>query len=303
MSNRYSMFPFTSSVVPSGTFNLRQLDGVTVQTNTTKSQIIPGGAVDRAHVGLSAANPVVNIDTRDLLSVFTSISPSGALPITNGVARFQKRAECSTFDATAVHETITVPKACIVPMSVQASQADNEGAQLSLGVMALWDGVNAPFTRQTNQDFSAVTTPTFISRYFMGPVYINSVQVPNIERVSIDFGVNYQRKGFNGSPYPTEGSIITRTPTITFTSTAIALDTALSMFARNLAGTISCYFQAGVNGSDRVAYGTGAHVRISATSGEWCTENISVTGNDDGTINLQVMPTAALSVAINSTIP
>lgn len=298
---RYSSYPFTCTT--SGAFALRQIDSQSVQPNAVKSQIVPGGAVDRAHVGLSAANPVIPITTRDLLTVFTAVAPSAVLAFTSGTLRWQKRAEASTFDASAVHESLTIPKGVLVPGNLTASQQDAEGASLNLSLMPLYDGTNPIFTRNTSVDLSAVTTPTFVSRYYMGPVYINSVLVPNIERVSIDFGLGYSRKAFNGSPYPTEGSVITRLPTMTFTSTAISIDNAVSMFARALAGTIAIYFQAGASASDRVAAATTGHIKISATAGEWCTDSISVQGNDDGTASFTVQPTAALAVSVASAIP
>jgi len=304
MSNRYSLYTASATKPDTSAFTLRQLDSWAFSAGNSKGEIIPGGALDRAHVGLGQANPVINVATRDLLTVFTDISPSSVLCFTSGVFRLQERSTCGTAFATSTsHETYSVAKGTFVPIDVSASQNDPDGAVVNLAAMPLYDGTNAIVARTGGVDFSAVTTPAFVSRYYMGPIYINGTIVPSIERWSIQFGVVYDRKGFNGSPYPTVGSIIKRQPIITFTSTAAEIDVAVSLFARTLSGTIACYLQAGVNGSDRVAAATTGHIKISAASGEWCTDNMSVSGNDDGSVSLVVLPTAALSVAVNSAIP
>lgn len=296
--SRYSMYSFSSSAL-----TLRQMDGQSFRMNAVKSAITPGGAIDRAHVGLSRANPRGVIQTRDLATVFAAVSPSTVLPFTSGVMRLQKRAEAGTFATSTNHETIDVARGVIIPRNISAAQNDDQGASLDLDIVALYDESNAIVDRTGSVDFSAVSTPTFVSRYFLGPIYINSVIVPNIERVSIDFGINYGAKGFNGSPYPTEGSIITRAPMITFTSSNASIDTSLGLLTRALAGTLAVYLQKGASNSDRVAAGTGGHCKLSWSAGEWCTDEIAVSGNDDGTSNFTVMPTSEAAVTLTSTIP
>lgn len=299
--SRYSLYPF-SCATGAVSLAFRQLDRFNLAVNAQQASIIPGGALDVACTSMSNAAPMIEMTTRDLLTFFTAVSPSGVLPFTSGVGRAQKRDDGGAFLTDASHEVYNIAKGVIVPGSISASQDDQEGANLNFAAEILYDGTNLPIVRATGQTFATAPTPACISRYYLGPAFIDTVQIPNIEQVSIEFGVNYQAKGFNGSPYPVEGSIISRTPTISLTSTAMAIDAAMSMFLRQLGGDFRCFFQRSLDGSDRVAAGTASHVKISATGGTWGTESISTQGNEDGTVTLRVTPNSALSVSVASII-
>lgn len=300
---RYNMFTFTSTKLDTNAFNLRQLDGWSFTPGASVGEITPGGAVDRAHIGLSSANPSFGLQTRDLLTVFGAMTPATVLCVTAAIFRAQLRAECSTFATGTNHLSHSVPKGTIIPRSINASQTDVDGVSMQLEMLPLFNGTDAIVSAAGSQDYDAVTTPAFVSRYYMGPIYINGTIVPNLESWGVDFGINYQTKAFNGSPYPTEGSIITRKPVISLTGSDLAIQAAQNLFLRSAAGAIAIYAQAGTAGSDRVAAGTGGHVKITASAGAISGQNTSITGNDDGTVTLQIMPTAALAVATNSTIP
>lgn len=300
--SRFSMYPFSCTIAGPTAFNLQQLDRFNLSVNAQQASIIPGGAVDVACTHMSNADPMVEIGTRDCLTFLTACSPSAILPFTAGVGRAQKRDENGTFLTSTNHETYNIAKGVLVPGSISASQDDQEGAMLSLAAHILYDGTNLPVTRSTGVDFSSAPAPACISRYFLGPIYIDATQIANIERASIDFGVNYAAKGFNGSPYPTEGAIITRTPTISLTSSALAIDAAVSMFLRAMSGDVRVFFQKGVHGSDRVAAASSAHLKISATGGTWGTESVTTQGNEDGSVTCRITPTSALAVAVASAI-
>lgn len=301
MAGRYSMYPLISTEL-----SLRQLDSIGYASNETKATIIPGGKLDVEHIGTGFASQALTITTRDLLSFFSVVSPAVSSRLTNILAYAQKRSDGSTFNASAVHESWSLAKADIVPISLIASQQDTDGAVLTAEIRALHNGSVEPVVRATSVDISGVASPTFASRYFLGPVYYNLTQLPNVERVEIQFGLGYSPKGFNGSPFPTEASVIKREPVIKVTTTDMGADAAVNILSRGCSDTqpLKVYFQAGAGCDDRVAAATAGHIKIAATYYEWTTESWQIQGNEDGTVTFTFRPRAgsALSVATASAI-
>ena len=299
--SRYSIFPF-SCTANAASLHLQQLDSFRLAMNAQQSSIIPGGAIDIACTHLASASPMVLMTSRDLLTFLNVCGPSSVLPFTAGIGRLQKRADDGTFLTGSDHETYTIAKGTLVPGSITASQEDPQGAVLNLGAVIMYDGSTVPIVRATGVSLASAPTPACISRYCMGPVYIDSAQIPNIMRHSVEFGVNYNAKGFNGSPYPTEGSINSRTPTLSFTSTATAIDAAVNVFLRNLGGEYRQFYQKTADGIDRLpAVGTD-HIKIAAAGGTWGTDDINTSGNEDGTVTCRITPNAALSANTGSAI-
>lgn len=299
MAGRFSLYPFTSAGL-----TLRQMDSFSYASNEKKAEMIPGGAVDRMHVATGYAEPVFNLATRDLLTAFGALSPASILRTTNAIAYTQKRSDGSTFNAAAVHRSYTMAKCDLVPRTLVASQNDTDGAVLTLDVHALFDGSNEPVAIANNANLATASIPPlFTSRYFLGPVFYGAsgtrVQLDNVERVEIDFGLGYSKKGFNGSAFPTEASIITREPLIKVTSTdlnAEALKNIISRGCEDDGGTgLRIYFQRGAGCDDRVAAGTTEHVRFAAPYYEWTTESVNIQGNDDGTVTYTFRPRATSS--------
>lgn len=285
MPGRYSIYPFVSAGC-----TLRQLDSVSYASNQQKAEIIPGGTVDRMHIAVGFAAPVFTLTTRDLLQAFTNLSPASGLRTTSAIIYAQKRADAGTFVAGAFHRSYTCALVDIIPISISASQTDTDGAVLTCEVHVLFDGTNEPVVLAQNVDLTAVTTPLFNSRYFMGEVWYGPsagrVQLPNVERVEINFGLGYDKKGFNGSAYPTEGSVIRREPTISITTSAADAELVKNIFSRGCeddGGTgLRVYFQRGAGCDDRVPKATADHMRFTFPYYEWGTEAISFQGNDDG---------------------
>lgn len=298
--SRFALYPFScvDDVTP---LHFRQLKNFGFSLNKQQSDQIPGGATDVQCSYLASANPMATFTTHDLLTFFTAMGSASVLPVTDGVFRMIERQEEGTFKT--VGDTWTIPKGTIVPMSLSANQSDVDGASLQFGVVVLDDGTNPPIARATGADFSSVSTPTCISKYYLGPAYIDSTVIPNIEGTSISFGVNYQAKPFSGSIFPVEGSIITRTPSITLTSTAVKIDAARDILLSSLGGEFRQFFRRAVdNSDDRAADASTVHCKISCSAGAICSDNISVEGNDDGSVSLKITPQSALAVSLTSAV-
>jgi hypothetical protein len=298
---RSVLYPFNCSPVSGGSLAFQELQNMNLVLNSQKAEQIPSGTLDVACTYLANAAPMARFTTHDLFTFFTACGPASVVPFTAGTARAVERTVEGAFETTG--DTYAIAKGTIVPQSLSASQNSNEGAALQFAVFILSDGTNEPIVRATGASFSSAPSPACVSKYFMGPSYIDFVQIPNIEETSIEFGVNYDAKGFNGSPYPTEGAIVGRRPSISFKTTALNFDAARNMFLSALGGALNVYFPRGVDGDDRVSGATAQHLKISAAAGSICSEDVTAQENEDGTLSLKVTPHGALSVNVASTLP
>lgn len=302
MSNRFSAYPATLTA-NSTPIHFRQMDSYGFSPNATKSPYTPPGALDVAHVGLAKAMPVHRFSTLDLTTALTNVSIVAGLDVDGGaVFRYQQRLCQSTFDTAAVHISRAANAGLLIPRSIAASSDDAAGARINLELFSISsNGIASPETKTASVDLSAVSTPTFTSRFFFGPVYLSGSKIEGIERVNIDFGLNAQAKTFD-LVYPTCYTIDTRGPTITFTGTNAGIDAALNSFINDLGGTLAVYFRKGVHGQARVADATAQHIKISTTSGEYSVSDEAVQSNEDGSFSFSVIPTASLALSLSSAI-
>jgi len=298
--SRSTLYPF-SCQTPSGPLSFHQLKNFNLVLNSEKSEQIPSGLIDVACTYLANAKPMANFTTHDLLTFFTACGPASVLPITAAVARMIQRQQDGDF--RSVGDTYEFAKATIVPASLGAAQEDVDGATLQFGVYILTDGVNEAIARGTSVNFSSAPVPACSSKYFMGPATIGGLAIPNVEKHGIEFGINYNAKGFNGSVYPTEGSIFTRRPSISITTTALNFDATRNMFISSIGGPLTLYFQRAIDGDDRAAGNVPTHLSITAAAGSMCSEDVSASENDDGTLTLKATPHGPLSMNLQATLP
>ena len=256
---------------------------------------------------LSGANPTISINTRDLLTFLGAVSISAGLSCT-GTSTFvlQERSDGGTFlsSSTATHEKLTATKGFIYPTSISASQDGDDGAVCEANFVALWDGTNLPVVWNTASAINTLTAPSFVGRYFLGPVYHNGSQINGLTNVTINPGIEYTARAFSGEPYPKIGSIMARNPSIQFTVTEAAAASTLTMIHGSAISTsLAVYLQKGVASGTRVAAATAQHIKISAASGDWSLDEASAQQNDDGTLTFTATPTTTLAFSAASAIP
>ncbi len=302
-----------------GLFTCSTISGsavTTIFTQINSFDIIPGASRSRIHVGGSVdpkahieafSDPRIRFGTRDQTTYWGVVSPTTGLPLTGAGATFrlQERETQSTFGAAATAgDTFTVAQGIVIPQSISASQDDTEGAIIESELVCEHNGSVLPIVKNTAVDISSGTlTPAFNSMFFMGPVYINSAEIPGIVSTRVDFGIEYSSKRTSGQVYATLGAITRRAPTISITTLKADATTALAMFLRALAGTVAIYFWKGADAGNRVAVATGAHLKISAAAGSWGEDSISVNNLDDAMTTISIMPTGSLATSITSAIP
>lgn len=305
-AKRFSIYP-CSFVHAGGTLSLTQMQGFGIQPNPRVKRVFVGGAVDpKAHL-LASADPVKPFQTRDLTTLFGTVSPLTGLRCSSGATfRLQERdnAESIFLSAgTSTHETFTSTLGHLVIESLSAAQDDQDGAVAQCMYYALFDGTNLPIVHNTGVDISGADAPAFASEFFMGPVYHNGSQVEGVLRHEVQFGVRYVPFRTDGQVYPSGGYIARREPMLKLTTLKCDVNAAVSQFLRAASGTFAQYFWKAADASDRVAVGTGSHLKISAATSAFSDDNLSVSENEDGTSTITIMPKGSLAYSIVSTIP
>lgn len=304
-AKRFSIYP-ASLVHAGGTLNLAQLQAFRVGPAPAIKRVYVGGAVDPKANILTRGDPRVELGTRDLTTLLTTLNPLTGLASFGAGATFrlQERDDGeSVFLSGLTHETFVVNKYHLVLNSISAQQDDQDGLLANLTCHALYDGTNNPIIHNTGVDFAAAPAPAFASEFWMGPVYHNAVQVEGITGWSVEFGVQFTPFRTSGAVWPTQGYIARRQPVLRATSLKVDVVANLVKELRALAGTFAVYGWKGADASHRVAVGSGVHLKISCAAGAWGDDEIAATENDDGTFSAVIMPTGTLAMSIASTIP
>lgn len=296
---RSSIYPAT--LVGGSTITLQQLHGVTVNPGSNKDIIIPGGSIDPSAVPMVYADPRVSLATYDLVTAL-GVSITAGFSITGAsLIQYQARTHNATFEGSTSHTLLTINKGFAMISGISASQ--DGPAECGLTVFPLYDGTNYPLLATTSQ--SLTSTPTFTSKFGLGPVTVNGTALNGVTAVSIDPGINYVPNRQDGDVFARVGAIYTRMPSISITLTDMAsVGTVGSMFNACLAGTIACYFSK-YNGCTgfRVANATTSHCKVSAAAGAWSPESLSVANNDDGSVTMRVQVTGTIAAVTNSALP
>lgn len=301
-NERYSLFPASFTYAGPTTMNLLQMLRDEVRPEVTRDVVIPAGGLDAGAVIISHAEPKARLQTSDLTTFFGAVSASAGLGgITAAAFRRQRRADGGTFAGGSTNVTVTATKGFLYPDSISAEQDNPQGAVLEAIFAALYDGTNAPLVANTGQALSL--TPTFTSKFYLGPVYVNGVQVDGVMSSRVQFGIDFQYGPMNGDVYPRVGSIVARRPVLSFTTKYVDQIATAALFGAAPAGTVAFYYWKGVSGGTRVAVASTVHCKLSVASGEWDSEDVSVQEHDDGTATITITPTATLAAAVASAIP
>lgn len=304
MSDRYSNF--VASFNGSG-LTVNQLEGATHALGQSFNEYFPDGAVDRAANILNSARPMFRIPTRDLTTVFGTVSPTVGYNCTSSsVFRLQQRAAGGVFAGSTSNVTATCPLGFLFPQGLSA--AGDQPASLELMFAALSStgaATSLPVTYANSVDFSGVTAPAHNSTFYLGPAYANGSQMAGLIGTSIDFGMGFDTLLHDGTVFPTEGSVMRRAPRVrlTFIKADMIYTLTPNVFNTSLPGTFAQYFRKGTPGGARVADATTSHCKVSFSTGTFAATEIQAAGAADGTITYEVVPTGALSISVASAIP
>lgn len=236
--------------------------------------------------GNMSTNPSVSFDCTQ---VKTILDLSGALASiidlsgANTDLYFKKIADLGrrVADNSSAHMRFRMSQAFLSLQSITAGHASEASASCLLGTT--YDGSNNPLVPAGSQTLSG--TPTSAQHFVAGPVVLNTVQLPGVESITIDFGRQLIQLGGDGELYTTFAACGSYSPVITVRCTEHAWATyglngtaltAMSVYLRKVATT------------GRVADGTAEHVKFTATSGLITVDESSGGANDPSMTTVRI---------------
>lgn len=303
-SQRYEIAP-VSFVHAGGTLNLQQLERIGLSNNSRYTRVRPGGTVDSKAHALSRANPRIQFATKDLTTLFGTVSPSLGLCVT-GAATFRllEREECATFLTGATHVTVTGDTGFVLPVSLEADEQSDEGAlAVCEYVPYASDSATTPITLTDSVDMDAAPAAAFSSLFYLGPVYHNSVEIPGVRRSSVQFGINFASSAKSPGPYHDTGSIVDRNPELRFRVAKVDAAVVSNHFIRALTSNVSMYFYQSGASTDRVAKATASHVKVFCQAGAIEEADIGGEAGQDAMVEFIIRPTGTIGLSVSSAIP
>lgn len=309
MSNRYGLY---SAFFDDGSTGLAlpQVRSIGTRTNKNMVSIHPSGAIDPAAHIMSMARPIISLATRDLATVFGTVSISAGYYCPDG-ARFlyRRRLVGGAWSSSSEHTGQVVESGFLHCTELAADAEAQDAASCALEFIALSADGGNPFTMTDDQAIHAdLPSPAYVSSFFMGPAYFNSALLPGLIRSRVRPGIGFQSRLCDGGSFPREtaSSIVSRNPAIEleFLKVDMADSVIGDIMCAAFSNTLAVYFQKGsTNNEGRVAAATAEHIKVSAAAGSWGADDVSVAGEDDATLTLMIQPTGTLSLSAASAIP
>jgi hypothetical protein len=264
-------------VVNSGTF-ISQIENARPITGNELITPQSAGLPFPLFTAVMGTNPAVPMDTTQVKTILDSTGAlTSIVDLTGGnvdlyfkaMADFGRR----TADASLAHLRMRMSQAFMTLDRISAGH--NSLATASCRIGTTYDGTNNPLVPAGNVALSG--TPTHAEHYVAGPVVVNSVQIPGVQNITIEFNRVLREIGGDGELYNTFAACEYFTPVITVTSTANpwatygingTVLTALSVYLRKVSAT------------GRTADATAEHIKFTATAGLVTIDESSGGAND-----------------------
>jgi hypothetical protein len=308
--NRWGLFPARF-----GDISLRQVDSLEIQPGSTKTEIIPGGNAHRAAVVTAYAEPIITCKTRDFDGLLTSpyivdiqtgyrCGSEAGWSTLNTLIQYQRRKEGGLFSTTNTeHLIVTSPKGFLCFDEISAEQDSTVGAEASLRYYCLTDAWDTEPLDFEQDAAGLVNTPSFRGVWYLGPMYDESYgQIDGVLSVRVRPGIDFRTKRADGNAFATSGSIHTIMPEVRVRLSKLSnyyeITGGLLNHSAIVNGSngIRFFLQKGSPGGHRLPYASTVHVKCTLVNGEMTAETLSVSGEDDASIEYVIRPTTALTL-------
>lgn len=169
---------------------------------------------------VASQSQVVQVTTESIAQILANVPLQGLCIDADGtnpglVFYAEKHDECDARAAGAAHRSYTIKKGLWVPTQLSASHRAN--ATIALDAHAVWDGTNDPVVEA---DSVALPTGVVSNEIFgVGVCRVAGQVLTSIASVTIDFGINVNKRSGAGSIYDQWVSVAKVQPRITITTT------------------------------------------------------------------------------------
>lgn len=244
---------------------------------------------------LTRVSPSATISTKNIAAVLDAVGLLGTcvgstFPVTQFDVLTRRMSDCQTSLSGTPHIRDRVSNGLLTLGSLTADRGAD--ATISFMLDAITDGSNAPVSRT---DGVALPTPVVAQRYTLGLPAISGATFPEIESVSIDFGISKTDMTPQlGAIWPDSVGVLQARPVITFrgrdlskvTNALIAagaddathVDTVIQLIARENAGAFE-------------AFGDPAHITITVAGLVVPESLVSASANQRATTSLRLLAT------------
>lgn len=265
-----------------------------------------GGQIDNTYVAIGQHAPTISFSTTDLNGVL-DLAGINALAIDQGASPpngmtlwFRARKLGAGFEpddqATDVHIKLFVNFGMLVPISANA--AINGDASISMQIIPIWDGTNDPIVITDEIPFTTDFPAVDADHYTIGKWWINDILLDFNQSMTVNFGINVDRKFAAGSVFPSWAGILSRTPTITCQTLDIAhIGDKSTVIGGGVLGQIidplkvtRAYFQKRVPGGGVVADAVAEHVSFQLENGQIEYGNITGSQGDHAGMAVTLTP-------------
>lgn len=239
-------------------------------------------------VAVNYAEPVITLTSADIAGYlgYGSVSAGNSYTGTTITIPFQNRVNGGTFAGSSAHNTLSSTEGLLVPTEFMADQDAEDGATVTLEWHPTWDESTNPVVVNQGASLSA---QAFNVVHTLGPVAIAGTAVDGVKSVRIRPGIKLQKVRYAGAPFCTEIFIVELAPEmeITFEDIDSVYDNS-GLFKSINSSTAVAYFRKLSDGGTRVANATTEHLSFTLSNGLSVSENINVSGRDNGSASIKV---------------
>lgn len=316
--DRYSLYAANF-----GGILLRDLFDHSYRLGTKKSVVIPGGDVHPRSIVSVCGDPTIRCSTKDFAACFAGspaltlsaghpVNTSAPLSTPAALLQFQARADGGTFYSSAqnFHLVGTNQKGFLHVSEITARQDDERGAAITLEYFAhSTDGVTDPLS--VNRSAALSSSPNFGGIWYLGPVVMGPlgssvVRLPGVQSVSFRTGIDYRAPRGDGNTFSRNGSIHAMVPELRIET--LDLDATVQMLTSPHGHLITpttgwhVHFVRGRPGGFRESDASAVHYILSVANGDFATEEVTITGTDDGRGVIVVRPTGGVTLGVNQAV-
>lgn len=277
-----------------------QISNQDIDAGITELLLGADGNVDPDFVADGNQEPRITFTTSAIATALASIGIDG-LKITSDVdddgleCWFRKVEEGGARAAGAENIKLTVNKGMLIPTTLTAPH--NDVATLEYLLITVFDGTNDPIVILGSQDLEG--TANVSEAFCAGPANINGVNLPGVQEITFDFGIDPFVLGADGIVWPNFTAIRAREPLITIrTLESAALSTfGLSGTAQGATDTV-LYLRKIAKGGTRVPDVTAEHISLTIDDGMIRVPSTGGSHNDPQEATVEIRPTYDGSNAI-----
>ena len=287
--------------------NLKHLEAWELTPNNMVGVQHPPGSIDPAAFLMSRTKPSYRMRSPDLATIFGTVGfMSGKCFDRDSNFYLQERADCGTFLTGATHIGRRVHKGFMYLDSISAELESQDGAMANMIFHPLWNEVDA-CVQHISATALPITTPGFVSSYFLGPIFKSGVQIPGVMSQTWTPQIRFQSTPHSPHHADTHGSIIQRDAT--FTVRCLKLDEfdSYAETGTNISDVWDFYLQqadaTNANADGRIAAANAVHAKVSFQSGRMEIRNTSYDGVEDAGMEIVFTPSGAVTFSLTGVIP